>query len=128
LAWTNTPAGTKSFAVIAFDPDGQKGLGGNIHWVAYDIGSDTTSLAEGEGSKPPTKFIGGMNGRKLNVYFGPCAPATEQPHHYLFSVFALDIPIGQLGPNLTRDELIAKMRGHVLGMGSITARFSRGLY
>ena len=128
LSWTNVAAGTKSFAVIAYDSDGNKGLQGNIHWVAYDIAPTATSLGEGAGSVEPKDFVGGMNGRKLNVYFGPCAPANEQPHHYLFSVFATDLPPGQLGPDNTRDDLQTKLKGHVLASGSIVARFSRGMY
>lgn len=128
LFWTNVPAGTKSFAVVAFDPDGNKGLQGNVHWVAYDIAPSVTSLSEGAGSSPPTSFVGGLNGRKLNVYFGPCAPANEQPHHYLFSVFATDMPPGQLGRDNSRDDLLAKLKGHVLASGSIAARFSQGMH
>ena len=36
LAWSNAPAGTKSFAIVMQDPDGGRGTGSN-HWVAYDI-------------------------------------------------------------------------------------------
>ena len=128
LSWTNVPTGTQSFAVVAFDSDGNKGLQGNIHWVAYDIAASTTSLPEGAGSSPPTSFVGGLNGRKLTVYFGPCAPANEQPHHYLFTVFATDLAPGTLGPDNTRDDLLTKLKGHVLTSGSIVGRFSRGMY
>ena len=33
LAWSSPPAGTKSFAVLMIDPDGQRGIG-SVHWVA----------------------------------------------------------------------------------------------
>jgi phosphatidylethanolamine-binding protein (PEBP) family uncharacterized protein len=33
LAWSNPPAGTKSFAVLMIDPDVQRGIG-SVHWVA----------------------------------------------------------------------------------------------
>ena len=36
LAWTNAPAGTKSFAILMYDVDGQSGAGVS-HWVAYNI-------------------------------------------------------------------------------------------
>jgi len=36
LAWSNAPAGTKSFAVLMYDVDGQSGAGVS-HWVAYNI-------------------------------------------------------------------------------------------
>src|SRR2546426_10544656 len=34
LSWVNTPAGTKSFAILMVDPEGRGGAGVN-HWVAY---------------------------------------------------------------------------------------------
>src|SRR6516162_5985181 len=36
LAWSPSPDGTRSHAVILYDPDGAKGLG-SVHWVAYDL-------------------------------------------------------------------------------------------
>src|SRR5947209_12073093 len=34
LSWHNPPAGTKSFALLLFDPEGRGGLGVS-HWVSY---------------------------------------------------------------------------------------------
>src|SRR5580698_2480501 len=48
LAWHNAPAGTKSFAILMYDVDGQYGAGVS-HWVAYDIPATVHGLAEGEG-------------------------------------------------------------------------------
>ncbi len=53
----NAPAGTKSFAVGIFDPDGAKGLG-VVHWLMYGMPASTTSLAEGT---PPAVSVGGTN-------------------------------------------------------------------
>ena len=44
LAWTNAPAGTKSFALIADDPDAPAGTW--THWVIYDLPPTATALAE----------------------------------------------------------------------------------
>ena len=44
LQWTNAPAGTKSFALIADDPDAPMGTW--VHWVLYNLPAGTTSLAE----------------------------------------------------------------------------------
>lgn len=40
LSWENLPAGTRSLALIMFDPDGGKGIG-VVHWVAYNIDRNT---------------------------------------------------------------------------------------
>jgi hypothetical protein len=34
LAWSNPPAGTTSYALLMYDPEGRGGLG-VVHWVAY---------------------------------------------------------------------------------------------
>src|ERR1035438_9558792 len=44
LAWTNAPAGTKSFALIVVDPDAPSGDW--THWLIYDLPPTATSLAE----------------------------------------------------------------------------------
>ena len=50
LSWSNVPAGTKSLALLMFDPEGRP-PGGVSHWVAYGIAPTVTGFAEGEASK-----------------------------------------------------------------------------
>ena len=45
LSWKNAPDGTKSFALIADDPDAPRGTW--VHWVMYDIPADARELAAG---------------------------------------------------------------------------------
>src|SRR5438552_10968206 len=61
LAWTNPPAGTKSFAVTVYDPDAPTGSGW-WHWVMYNIPASTTSLADsaGNGRNAPSGSAEGM--------------------------------------------------------------------
>jgi phosphatidylethanolamine-binding protein (PEBP) family uncharacterized protein len=46
-------------------------------------------------------------------------------HHYIITVIATDIPPGTLKPGLTRDELLAALRGHALAPASTVGRFKR---
>jgi phosphatidylethanolamine-binding protein (PEBP) family uncharacterized protein len=46
LAWSNPPEGTKSFALLLFDPEGRGGLGVS-HMVAYGIPVSLTGHAKG---------------------------------------------------------------------------------
>src|SRR5262245_37569287 len=54
LSWANPPAGTKSYALLMFDPEGRP-PGGVSHWVAYGIPVTVTGFAEGEVSKQTDK-------------------------------------------------------------------------
>src|ERR1700733_13460485 len=48
LEWANAPAGTKSFALMAYDPDAPTGSGW-WHWVIYNIPADAKTLPAGAG-------------------------------------------------------------------------------
>jgi Raf kinase inhibitor-like YbhB/YbcL family protein len=89
LSWSNPPAGTKSYALIMYDPEGRGGLG-VVHWVAYGIPASVTGFAEGETSQEAQKYVGGKSTMNLPHYFGPCTPAGA-PHHYTFTLIATDL-------------------------------------
>lgn len=117
LGWSGAPKGTKSFALTVFDPDARKGKGW-WHWVLYGIPAATASLVSGvhaAGTEGTTSF--GKPG-----YGGPCPPPGDAPHHYLFTLYALDdTPKGDLdGP-----RLLDSMKGHVLGKAVLVGRFGR---
>src|SRR5262249_7583822 len=79
LTISNPPEGTKSFALLVFDPEGRP-PGGVSHFVAYGIPPSVTSFAEGELSKPGDKFVGGQSLMRLATYFGPRTPPRAPPH------------------------------------------------
>jgi len=108
LSWLNPPAGTKSFALLMTDPEGHGGAGVN-HWVAYGIAPDVTGFAEGEVSKPSSKYVGGTSRQGVGYFSGPCAPASTQPRHYMFLLIATDFAPNELPPGLTKEELTAKI-------------------
>ncbi len=124
LAWANPPQGTKSYALVMFDPEGREGLT-FIHWVAYGIPASVTSFAEGEVSKLNDKYVGGKNGLKIGHYFGPCTPPHTDWHHYFFMIIATNLDPKALPPGLTYEELQGKLKGHALGAASLIARFKK---
>src|SRR5215471_8807509 len=69
LAWHNAPQGTRSFAILMYDVDGQYGAGVS-HWVAYNIAPTTTELKEGDGTAG-VGFTGGAGTRNNPNYIGP---------------------------------------------------------
>ena len=126
LAWSNAPAGTKSFAIVMQDPDGGRGTGSN-HWVAYGIAPDRTGLREGEASVSPKDWTGGKNTIGTDHYFGPCGPAGDAPHHYIITLIATSLAPGELKGGLTREELLGALRGKALAPASIVGKYVRGL-
>src|SRR3984893_4446644 len=123
LNWSNPPAGTKSFAIFMFDPEGRP-PGGVSHWVAYGIPASVTGFAEGEVSKPSDKYVGGTSLMKVSKYFGPCTPAGA-PHHYTFTLIATDLEPSRLAAGMTRDELIKALEGHAKSATGLIGTFSK---
>jgi Raf kinase inhibitor-like YbhB/YbcL family protein len=122
LAWSNPPEGTKSFALLLFDPEGRAPAGVS-HMVLYGIPADVKGFAEGELSKPSDKFVGGKNLMGVGIYFGPGTPPNTDWHHYTFTLVATDLDPKALEPGMTRDELAKALDGHVKGSAGLVTRF-----
>src|SRR5947207_6159336 len=122
LTWSNPPEGTKSFALLLFDPEGRAPAGVS-HMVVYGIPADVKGFAEGELSKPSDKFVGGKNLMGVGIYFGPGTPPNTDWHHYTFTLVATDLDPKALQPELTREELAAALKDHVKGSAGLVTRF-----
>src|SRR2546427_691416 len=122
LSFTGAPAGTKSFALIADDPDAPMGTW--VHWVAWNIPAGTRSLEEGVPKKEtlPDGVRQGSNDFRRVGYGGPCPPSGT--HRYFFRLYALDVT-----PNLpstaTRQDLEKAMQGHILGQADLMGKYTR---
>lgn len=128
LVWSNVPAGTVTFALLMHDPDVAMGKKTDdvTHWMAFNIPGSATKLAGGQSAEP--KLADGTiqitnTGRKVG-FMGPGAGAAGPYHHYTFELLALDTKL-DLGPDATRDQVVAAMQGHILGKGILTCRFHR---
>ncbi len=124
LSWTNTPAGTQSFALLLHDlePAPKMGIADITHWLMFNIPAAATALPEGvkPGAQLPDGTIQAKNVRGLAAYMGAEAPPPLF-HHYVFELYALDIKLN-LGPDATRAQVMAAMDGHVLGKGVLVGR------
>ena len=123
LAWSNAPQATKSFALIVQDPDAPGGT--FIHWVAYNIPAQTTSLPAGV---PKNAEINGGGKNGINSfgkvgYNGPCPPPGKI-HHYHFLLYALDSTLNP-GDNPDGAAVEAAMKGHVLATAELVGTFER---
>ena len=122
FAWRNPPDGTKSFALLMFDPEALAPAGVS-HMVIYGIPASVTGFAEGELSKPSDKFVGGKNRMGIETYFGPGVPPNTDWHHFIFTLVATDLDPKALQPGMTRDELAAALKDHLKGSAGLIGRF-----
>jgi Raf kinase inhibitor-like YbhB/YbcL family protein len=96
LNWKNGQTGftgfpTLSYALTEVDYDAPVGAGFH-HWVIYNIPSTATTL----NATTIAESTPGMNDFSLLGYGGPCPPQDGQTHHYIFTLYALDV--ASLGP------------------------------
>jgi Raf kinase inhibitor-like YbhB/YbcL family protein len=122
LSWSDPPAGTKSYALIADDPDAPAGTW--VHWVVWNIPAGTSNLKEAMDKAP--KFADGtrqgINDFKRVGYGGPCPPSGT--HRYYFKLYALDT-ILDIPVDTTKATLEAAMKGHILGQATLLGTYSR---
>src|SRR5437762_6532614 len=122
LAWSGVPDGTKSFALLLFDPEGRAPAGVS-HMVIYGIPAEVKGFAEGELSKPSDKFVGGKSTMEKAIYWGPGTPPNTDWHHYTCTLVATDPDPTALQPGMTREELAAALKDHVKGSAGLVTRF-----
>jgi Raf kinase inhibitor-like YbhB/YbcL family protein len=116
------------------------------HWLVVDIPAEVHELAEGAGgdgfvphgrpADPPVAgSVSGQNGYRglfegnqdlegtYGGWDGPFPPWNdEHVHHYVTTVFALDVPTVGLEPGFTMEQFRAGIEGHVLDEGLIVRR------
>ncbi|MGV8921364.1 MAG: YbhB/YbcL family Raf kinase inhibitor-like protein [Pseudomonas sp.] len=124
LYWSHPPKGTQSFALVLHDPDGQKGLG-VVHWVHYGLAVTVEEIATGVGAESKLSGMGGKNSHDTTGYSGPCPPPGDSAHHYVIQLYALDLAPDALEPGLTREALLDKIKGHILGVSSVVRQYQR---
>jgi Raf kinase inhibitor-like YbhB/YbcL family protein len=127
LAWTGTPRGTKSLALVVDDPDAPDPAAPKmtwVHWVLYDLPPATSALAPGVARAAlPAGAREGTNDWKQTGYRGPCPPIGR--HRYFHKLYALDVELGEQGP-LSKAALERLMEGHVLGKTELVGTYQKG--
>lgn len=124
LQWSGAPAGTKSFVMIFFDPDGNGGQGW-WHWAIANIPGSTTGLAQ---SATRGRLVAGAIETATSFdgpgYGGPCPEAGEL-HHYVFTLYALSVERLAVDSATSPADLRRAAEAHNLGVATLTVPFSR---
>ena len=123
LQWSEIPVSTRSFGLIADDPDAPRGTW--VHWLLFNLPADAIELAPGVPRNPqlPSGARQGVNDFGDIGYNGPCPPRGK-PHRYFFRLYALDCTLN-LAPGLKRPDLDAAIEGHVLAEATLMGTFQR---
>jgi len=126
LAWSEPPAGTKSFALIVDDPDAPDPRAPKttwVHWVIYNLPATARALAEGETAESlPSGAREGVNDWKRPGYRGPCPPIGR--HRYFHKLYALDSDLPDLRQP-SKAALEKAMQGHVLAEAQLIGTYEK---
>ena len=123
LAWSNPPEGTKSYALLMFDPEGRPASSRPIGPLRRRSGSPV-ALCRGRGFEQTDEFVGGKARSTCRITSG-LARLPGPPHHYIFTLIATDLEPTALAPGLTRDELIKALDGRPKGATGLIGTFSK---
>ena len=117
LRWSAPPPGTKQLALLVFDPDA--GSDGFVHYLVWGI---APNLRSAQRDRYPGG-IPGMNGRGSEGWVPPCPPPGG-PHHYQFTLFALD-HAPEIAPTANVRQFLDGIEGSVIAEGHLTGLFGR---
>ncbi len=126
LAWSGAPSAARSFAVTVFDPDAPGP--GWWHWVVYDIPASATELPQGAGDpggKLPAGAVQGRSDFGSAGYGGPCPPAGNKPHRYIFTVYALKVAKLDVPASTGAARVGSIINANKLASASFIARYGR---
>ena len=124
LTWSGAPAGTRSVALIADDPDAPGGTW--VHWVLYNLSAEVSDLPENIAKVESLDLGGARQGRndfRRPGYGGPCPPPGPA-HRYFFKLYALDTRL-ELKAGAQKKDVEAALEGHALGSAQLMGTYAR---
>jgi Raf kinase inhibitor-like YbhB/YbcL family protein len=117
LRWSGVPARARELALVVEDPDADR----FVHWTVLGIRADIAGTAEG---RAPAGAVETENSFGKPGWGGPCPPKGDDPHRYVFALYATDAPLG-LSKDSSPDEVRDGLADHALARGTLTGRFGR---
>ena len=128
LSWRDAPAGSKSFALTAYDPDAPTGSGW-WHWIVYNIPAEAHSLP-GNAGDPAAKLMPAVASQHRNDYGsngfgGACPPKGDKAHRYQFTLYALDVDHLEIAPQSSAALVGFMINSHKLGEARLEALYQR---
>lgn len=120
LQWKGAPAGTRGFALVMDHLTPDESI--KTCWLLWDMPASLNTLSKA--AKPPGKA--GVSSRGAVGYEPPHSQGPGDKH-YVITVYALSAPLVIPGAEtkVTRDMVLAAMKGKVLGSASLTVTYAR---
>lgn len=113
----------KTFVLIMEDTDAPGGT--FVHWVMYNMPAYKLEIKEGV-TKLEKLTDGTMQGKndygKIG-YDGPCPPPGST-HRYYFKLYGIDEFV-QVPPGLTKDQLEAVIKGHIVDQAELIGLYKK---
>lgn len=126
LQWSGVPAAARSLVLIVDDPDAPDPNAPRmtwVHWVLFNIPTNTTCLAEGiSPAKLPPGSDEGLNDWKKLGYGGACPPIGR--HRYFHKLYALNTLLKGLR-NPTKSDIEAAMKGHIIEEAALMGTYEK---
>lgn len=119
LRWSGVPEGARQLAISVEDPDAPGGT--FVHWIVAGLDPQLDGLDSGE---LPEASVEGRNGFGDVGYGGPQPPEGDDPHRYVFTVYALDDDV-RFEPGADPRQFHDAVQGKVMATGQLTGRFAR---
>lgn len=123
LSWHDPPSGTQSYAVTMFDQDADF-----WHWIAFDISPGAHGLNAGAGTphggNAPGDVVQLHNDFGNAGYSGPCPP-PGRAHHYVITVYALDVPKLGFLDHFDRKAALDAIRTRTIAKATLTVIWGR---
>lgn len=128
LSWQGAPADTKSFAVTVYDPDAPTGSGW-WHWVIFNIPASVNELPQGAGDPSsglaPEGSVQSTTDFGSTGYGGPCPPQGDSPHHYIFTVYALNADHLDINDSASGAMVGFNLHATMIDKATLTATYGR---
>jgi Raf kinase inhibitor-like YbhB/YbcL family protein len=118
LEFHAAPQTAQSLALEMVDPDAPSGA--FTHWLLWNLPSNTATIAD---SAQPAPGVAGTNGFGQASYGGPCPPSGP-PHHYVFTLYALDSTLS-LPAQSKREDVESAIKGHVVAEARLSGTYQR---
>lgn len=120
LEFQNIPEETKSLVLIMDDPDATGGITWD-HWLIWNIDPKRKYIEEDE--IPKDAVLGSTSFGEIK-YGGPCPPKGNNPHRYMFKLYALDTKLN-LSRGALKSQLENAMEGHILDQTVLIGLYGR---